>query len=69
MNAPLQEWIDKAEGDFHTASREVRARKSPNAVQFRYPGEMATKEDARAALQALKTVRAFVRSKLGLGDD
>lgn len=30
MNAPLQEWIDKAEGDFHTACREVRARKSPN---------------------------------------
>jgi HEPN domain-containing protein len=30
MNALLQEWIDKAEGDFHTASREVRAIKSPN---------------------------------------
>ena len=129
MNALLQEWIDKAEGDFHTASREVRARKSPNydaacfhcqqcaekylkgylvqqgqpfrpvhdliellelcllrdgtfelqrdllkdltryAVQFRYPGEMATKEDARAALQVVKTVRAFIRSKLGLSSE
>ncbi len=129
MNAPLQEWIDKAEGDFHTASREARARKSPNydavcfhcqqcaekylkgylvqqgqsfrpvhdliellelcllrdgtfelqrdllkdlsryAVQFRYPGEMATKEDARAALNAVKAVRAFVRAKLRLSDE
>jgi HEPN domain-containing protein len=36
------------------------------AVEFRYPGELATKEDARAALQAMRTVRAFVRQKLGL---
>ena len=39
------------------------------AVQFRYPGEMATKEDARAALQVVKTVRAFIRSKLGLSSE
>jgi hypothetical protein len=25
MKATLQEWIDKAEGDFFTASREARA--------------------------------------------
>ena len=129
MKATLQEWIDKAEGDFCTASREARARKAPNydaacfhcqqciekylkgyllaqgqqfrpvhdliellelcllcdgtfelqrdllkdltryAVQFRYPGEMATKEDARAAIKAMRTVRAFVRPYLGLGDE
>jgi hypothetical protein len=36
------------------------------AVRFRYPGERATKEDARAAFKALKTVRQFMRPKLGL---
>jgi HEPN domain-containing protein len=126
MRALTQEWIDKAEGDFHTASREARARKAPNydavcfhcqqcaekylkaylqeqgqrfprvhdliellelclpydgtfesqrnllkdltkyAVELRYPGELATKDDAWAALQALKAVRAFVRQKLAL---
>jgi HEPN domain-containing protein len=126
MHALTQEWIDKAEGDFHTASREARARKAPNydavcfhgqqcaekylkaylqeqgqrfprvhdliellelclpydgtfdsqrnllkdltkyAVDYRYPGELATKDDARAALQAVKAVRAFVRQKLAL---
>jgi HEPN domain-containing protein len=124
MHALTQEWVDKAEGDFRTASREARARKMPNydavcfhcqqcvekylkaylqergqcfrrvhdliellelclpydrtfelqqdllkdltkyAVGFRYPGELATKEDARAALQAMKAVRTFVRQKL-----
>ena len=74
MNALTLEWIDKAEGDFRTATRETRVRKSPNydeslnkyAVSVRYPGESATKEDARNALSAMKTVRAFVRQKLGL---
>jgi len=30
MKPLTREWIDKAEGDFATASREMRARKSPN---------------------------------------
>jgi HEPN domain-containing protein len=128
MRALTQEWIDKAEGDFHTASREARARKAPNydavcfhcqqcaekylkaylqeqgrrfkrvhdliellelclpydgtfelqrdllkdltkyAVEFRYPGEMATKDEAHSALQAMKAVRAFMRQRLGLTD-
>lgn len=126
MHALTREWIDKAEGDFHTASREMRARKAPNydavcfhaqqcaekylkaylqeqgqrfplvhdliellelclpydgtfelqrdllkdltkyAVEFRYPGETAVKEDAQAAFRAMKLVRAFMRQKLGL---
>jgi HEPN domain-containing protein len=126
MRALTKEWIDKAEGDFHTADREARVRKAPNydavcfhaqqcaekylkaylqergqpfprvhdliellelvlpydgtfelqrellkeldgyAVEFRYPGELATKEDARAALRTMKTVRGFVRSRLEL---
>jgi HEPN domain-containing protein len=126
MRALTREWIDKAEGDFHTASREMRARKASNydavcfhaqqcvekylkaylqeqgqrfplvhdliellelclpydgglelqrdllkdltryAVEFRYPGETAIREDARAAFRAMKSVRAFLRQKLGL---
>jgi HEPN domain-containing protein len=128
MNGPVDEWIAKAEGDFQTAQRELRARRAPNydavcfhaqqcaekylkaflmerkipfrpihdleillglivpvspefefvrdlllllndyAVSFCYPGESATKDEARAAVKALRTVRAFVRAKLHLSD-
>ena len=128
MNGPVHEWIEKAEGDFQSAQRELRARKAPNydaacfhaqqcaekylkaflvqhnlsfrpihdlevllghivpispefefvrdlllllndyAVNIRYPGESATRDEARAAVKAMRTVRTFVRSKLGLGD-
>jgi hypothetical protein len=30
------------------------------AVDFRYPGAAATKDEARAAVKAMRTVRAFV---------
>mgnify|MGYP001806146018 FL=1 len=30
MNPLTVEWVDKAEGDFTTALRELRGRKSPN---------------------------------------
>ena len=30
MKLLVREWIDKAEGDFHSLEREVRARKNPN---------------------------------------
>ena len=30
MNPITREWVDKAEGDFASAQRELRARKSPN---------------------------------------
>jgi len=36
------------------------------AVEFRYPGESATKDEARVALQTVKAVRAFVRQRLEL---
>jgi HEPN domain-containing protein len=39
---------------------------SPYAVEFRYPGEEATVEEAREAVTTVKTVRRFVRDKLGL---
>ncbi|MGQ9855009.1 MAG: HEPN domain-containing protein, partial [Candidatus Oleimicrobiaceae bacterium] len=111
MRALTREWVEKAEGDFRTASREARVRKAPNygavcfhcqqgaekylkaylqergqrfppvhdliellelclpfdktfefqrdllkdlskyAVEFRYPGELVTRGDARTALK------------------
>ncbi len=36
------------------------------AVDIRYPGDFATAEEARDALQAMREVRAFIRQKLGL---
>lgn len=36
------------------------------AVIYRYPGEEASEEQARAAVKAMKAVRAFIREKLGL---
>jgi len=30
MNGVVSEWMEKAEGDFRTAEREMRARKAPN---------------------------------------
>lgn len=126
MNNLVAEWIEKAEGDLHSAEREFRARKAPNydavcfhaqqcaekylkaflvhrhipfrpihdleillglivptdpdfelsrdlllllndyAVDFRYPGASATKDEARAAAKAMRSVRAFVRQKLRL---
>jgi len=39
---------------------------NPYSVDIRYPGAHATKEDARAAVAAMKQVRAFVRARLGL---
>jgi HEPN domain-containing protein len=120
------EWVEKAEGDFHTAEREMRARKNPNydavcfhaqqcaekylkafltrhqlsfrlihdlevllepiltvspgfetirdhllllndyAVDIRYPGEAATKAEARATIAAMRQVRTHVRRELGI---
>ena len=39
---------------------------NPYAVEFRYPGAEATVEEAREAVTAMKTMRRFVRGKLGL---
>jgi len=39
---------------------------APYAVEFRYPGEEATVEEAKAAVKAVKEIRWFVRNKLEL---
>jgi HEPN domain-containing protein len=41
---------------------------APYAVEFRYPGEVATVEEAKAAVKTVKEIRRFVRSKLGLAE-
>lgn len=126
MNDLTREWVDKAEGDFATAQRELRARRQPNfdaacfhaqqcaekylkallleygtrfpkthnlidlldlglrhdsaleswrntlillnpyGVQFRYPGESAVKDEARAVVKALVPFRSYIRGRLGL---
>lgn len=38
----------------------------PYAVAVRYPGMQTDKEDAKEAVKTMKTIRAFVRMRLGL---
>ena len=124
MNELTTEWVAKAEGDYATAERELRARRHPNydavcfhaqqtvekylkaflqeqsasfpkthslielleialsidkslelqrellvqleryAVRYRYPGESADKDEARAALRAAMTARNYIRQRL-----
>lgn len=124
MNDLTAEWIAKAEGDYATAGRELRARRRPNydavcfhaqqtaekdlkaflqenaadfpkthsliellqlvvplaagfewqrdllirleryAVRYRYPGESADLDEARAAFKAAQAVRKFIRQRL-----
>ncbi len=125
MNELTKEWIGKAEGDYNTALREYRARKTPNydaacfhaqqciekymkarlqkagipfgkthdliallelcipveplweafrtpliilnryAVDFRYPGESATREEAREGVYIMQSLREAMRKALG----
>jgi len=41
---------------------------SSYAVVFRYPGESADKEDARAALRKCRAIRRMIRESFGLKD-
>ena len=126
MNPETAKWLSKAEGDFHTARRELRARKAPNfdaacfhaqqgaekylkavlveahlpfskthdllllldlcltvaplldafrpslailknfAVHIRYPGDDATRAEARDVLHRAEAVRTALRGHLGL---
>lgn len=128
MNAATAEWVEKAEGDFRSAQRELRVRSRPNhdlvcflcqqcaekylkgllteasvafrkihdleelldallavapqletyrkglasltdhAVDFRYPGESATKEVAKTAFGNCRAVREEIRKILGMDE-
>ena len=53
----------KCEGDFEFLA-DLVVSLNPYSVEFRYPGEQASRRDARHALSAAKEIRDFVRRKI-----
>ena len=51
MNDLTREWIVKAEGDFATAGREMRARKQPNFDAVCFHAQQAAEKYLKAVLQ------------------
>lgn len=51
MNPLTVEWVDKAEGDFTTALRELRARKSPNYDAVCFHSQQCVEKYLKARLQ------------------
>ncbi len=51
MNALVDEWIAKAEGDWHTLQREVRARKHPNHDAACFHAQQCAEKYLKAFLQ------------------
>ena len=51
MNPLTLEWIEKAEGDFATAGRELRARKNPNYDAACFHAQQCAEKYLKAVLQ------------------
>jgi HEPN domain-containing protein len=51
MKPATAEWVAKAEGDFLTASRELRARKSPNYDAVCFHAQQSAEKYLKAVLQ------------------
>jgi HEPN domain-containing protein len=51
MKPLVQEWVDKAEGDFATAGRELRARKAPNYDSACFHAQQCVEKYLKAFLQ------------------
>jgi len=51
MNPAVAEWVSKAEGDFVTAGRELRARKSPNFDAVCFHTQQCAEKYLKAVLQ------------------
>ena len=51
MNPAVAEWVSKAEGDFVTAGRELRARKSPNYDAVCFHAQQCAEKYLKAVLQ------------------
>jgi HEPN domain-containing protein len=51
MKPLTQEWVDKAEGDFSTAGRELRARKDPNYDSVCFHAQQCVEKYFKAYLQ------------------
>lgn len=52
MNLLVDEWIKKAEGDWNTANRELRARKNPNYDSACFHAQQCAEKYLRAYLQS-----------------
>jgi HEPN domain-containing protein len=55
MNPLTLEWIEKAEGDFATAGRELRARKNPNYEAACFHAQQCAEKYLKAILQEQST--------------
>jgi HEPN domain-containing protein len=51
MNPAVDEWVAKAEGDFLTAGRELRVRKSPNYDAVCFHAQQCAEKYLKAMLQ------------------
>jgi len=51
MNPLTREWVSKAEGDFATAERELRARKQPNLDAACFHAQQCAEKYLKAFLQ------------------
>ncbi len=51
MNPLTKEWVDKAEGDFFSAQRELRARKNPNYDSACFHAQQCIEKYLKARLQ------------------
>jgi HEPN domain-containing protein len=51
MNPAVAEWVSKAEGDFRTAGRELRARKAPNYDAVCFHAQQCAEKYFKAVLQ------------------
>lgn len=51
MNELVQEWINKAEGDYHSALREFRAKKFPNYDAAGFHAQQCIEKYLKAILQ------------------
>lgn len=54
MNPAVAEWVSKAEGDFVTSGRELRARKAPNYDAVCFHSQQCAEKYLKAVLQATK---------------
>jgi HEPN domain-containing protein len=52
MNPAVAEWVSKAEGDYLTAGRELRARNSPNYDAVCFHAQQCAEKYLKAVLQA-----------------
>ena len=51
MNELVKEWVNKAEGDYHSALRDYRARKFPNYDAAGFHAQQCAEKYLKAILQ------------------